>query len=88
MPLYTLRNRTTLVERQTTDPGRALRTGRWADVERFKTPSLRGLAARAPYFHNGIAATLRDVVIHYEQALGFVFTAEERDALVAFLEAL
>jgi hypothetical protein len=88
MPLYTLRNRATLVERQTTDPGRAIRTGRWADVDRFKTPSLRGISARAPYFHNGIAATLRDVVLHYETALGFVFTAEERDALVAFLEAL
>jgi cytochrome c peroxidase len=88
MPLYTLRNRTTLEERQTTDPGRALRSGRWADLDRFKTPSLRGLAARPPYFHNGISATLRDVVLHYERALGFVFTARERDDLVAFLEAL
>ena len=88
MPLYTLRNKTTLEERQTTDPGRALRSGRWADLDSFKTPSMRGLAARAPYFHNGIAATLKDVVIHYEQALGFVFTPEEEDALVAFLEAL
>jgi cytochrome c peroxidase len=88
MPLYTLRNTATLVERQTTDPGRALRSGRWADLDRFKTPSLRGLAARPPYFHNGISATLKDVVLHYEQALGFVFTPQERDDLVAFLEAL
>jgi cytochrome c peroxidase len=88
MPLYTLRNKTTFEVRQTTDPGRALRSGRWADLDRFKTPSLRGTAARAPYFHNGIAATLMDVVLHYEQALGFVFTDEERDDLVAFLEAL
>jgi cytochrome c peroxidase len=88
MPLYTLRNKTTLETRQTTDPGRALRSGRWADVDRFKTPSLRGLAARPPYFHNGIAATLQDVVAHYEAALGFVFTADEEADLVAFLEAL
>jgi cytochrome c peroxidase len=88
MPLYTIRNTATTVERQTTDPGRALRSGRWADVDRFKTPSMRGLAARPPYFHNGIAATLKDVVLHYEQALGFVFTPEEREDLVAFLEAL
>jgi hypothetical protein len=88
MPLYTLRNKTTLETRQTSDPGRALRSGRWADVDRFKTPSLRGLAARAPYFHNGIAATLNDVVVHYEVALGFVFTANEEADLVAFLEAL
>jgi hypothetical protein len=88
MPLYTLRNKTTLETRQTTDPGRAIRSGRWADVDRFKTPSLRGLAARPPYFHNGIAATLKDVVVHYEVALGFVFTADEEADLVAFLEAL
>jgi cytochrome c peroxidase len=88
MPLYTLRNKSTNETRQTTDPGRALRSGRWADIDRFKTPSLRGLVSRAPYFHNGIAPTLKDVVIHYEVALGFKFTAEEREDLVAFMEAL
>jgi cytochrome c peroxidase len=88
MPLYTLRNKTTLELRQTTDPGRALRSGRWIDIDRFKTPSLRGIAARAPYFHNGIAPTLKDVVRHYEEALDFKFSDQERDDLVAFLEAL
>lgn len=88
MPLYTVRNKNTHEERQTTDPGRALRTGRWADMDRFKTPSLRGLAARPPYFHNGIAPTLRDVVRHYEVALGFVYTPQEEADLVAFMEAL
>ena len=88
MPLYTLRNRTTGELRQTTDPGGALRTGSWADVDRFKVPSLRGVSARAPYFHNGIAPTLPEVVHHYEMALGFVFSPEEEDDLAAFLEAL
>jgi cytochrome c peroxidase len=88
MPLYTVRNKATQEERQTTDPGTALRTGLWADMDRFKTTSLRGAAARPPYFHNGIAPTLRDVVLHYEAVLGFVYTPEERDDLVAFLEAL
>jgi len=88
MPLYTLRNKTTGEERFTTDPGRAISTGKWADVDRFKTPSLRGAVARAPYFHNGIAATLKDVVLHYEAALNFVYTDEEREDLLAFLEAL
>ena len=88
MPLYTLRNKATGEVRQTTDPGRAIRSGKWADLDRFKVPSLRGLAARPPYFHNGLAPTLRDAVVHYEQALGFQYTDEERDALVAFLEAL
>jgi cytochrome c peroxidase len=88
MPLYTVQNTTTFETRQTTDPGRALRSGRWADMDRYKTPSLRGIVARPPYFHNGIAATLEDVVLHYEAALGFVFSANEEDDLVAFLKAL
>jgi cytochrome c peroxidase len=89
MPLYTLRKKgADDVHRQTTDPGRAAVTGRWGDLDKFKTPSLRGLAARAPYFHNGSAATLEDVVIHYEVALNFQFTQQERTDLVAFLEAL
>ena len=88
MPLYTVRNKMTLEVRETTDPGRALKSGRWADMDRFKVPSLRGLSARAPYFHNGTAATLNDVVLHYQQALGFQFTPEQRAALVAFLHAL
>jgi cytochrome c peroxidase len=58
------------------------------DLDKFKSPSLRGLAARAPYFHNGIAPTLKDVVIHYEVARGFQFTRQEREDLVAFLGAL
>jgi hypothetical protein len=88
MPIYTLRKKGTTLERITTDPGRAVRTGLWNDIDMFKTPSLRGVSARAPYFHNGIAPTLKDVVIHYEVALGFVFTRQEREDLVAFLEAL
>ena len=77
-----------MMERDTTDPGRALRSGRWSDMDRFKTPSLRGLAARAPYFHNGIAANLTEAVRHYEVALDFEYTDQERADLVAFLEAL
>ncbi len=88
MTLYTLRNKVTGETRQTTDAGRAIRTGAWRDVDRFKTPSLRGVAARAPYFHNGIAKSLRDVVTHYEVALNFKFTEQERQDLVAFMEAL
>jgi hypothetical protein len=88
LPLYTIRNRTTGEVRQLTDTGRGNVTGLWSDLGRFKTPTLRGLAARAPYFHNGIAATLEDVVRHYEKRLGFVFSDQERADLVAFLKAL
>ena len=88
LPLYTFRNRATGETRQLTDAGRGNITGLWSDLGRFKTPTLRALSARAPYFHNGIAPTLDEVVRHYETHLGFVFTAEERADLVAFLSAL
>lgn len=88
LPLYTFRNKRTGEIRRLTDAGQGNVTGRWDDLGLFKTPTLRGLAARAPYFHNGIAATLEDVVRHYENNFGFVFTDEERADLVAFLNAL
>lgn len=88
LPLYTFRNKRTGETRQLTDAGLGNITGLWDDLGRFKTPTLRALAARAPYFHNGIAATLEDVVRHYEIHFGFIFTDEERADLVAFLNAL
>jgi cytochrome c peroxidase len=87
-PLYTLRKLDTGELVTTTDPGRALITGSWNDVSKFKTPSLRGLAARAPYFHDGSAATLEEVVRFYAESLGFDFTEDEAADLVAFLAAL
>lgn len=88
LPLYTFRNKRTGETRRLTDAGLGNVTGLWNDLGRFKTPTLRALAARAPYFHNGIAATLEDVVRHYEKHFGFKFTDEERADLVAFLNAL
>ena len=90
LPLYTLRQKAAPnAIRKTTDPGRALITGLWADVNKFKAPSLRGLAGRAPYFHSGSAATLEDVIDAYQAAgFQFNFTAQERADIVAFLKSL
>jgi len=88
MPLYTMMNRATGDTRQTTDPGRAMITGRWDDIGKFKGPVLRGLAGRAPYFHNGSAATLADVVDFYNRRFDMHLTPQERSDLVAFLRAL
>jgi cytochrome c peroxidase len=88
MPLYTLRNLVTGDFTQTTDPGRAMVTGKWKDIGRFKGPILRGLAARAPYFHNGSAATLLDVVNFYNQRFNIGLTEGQKADLVAFLRAL
>jgi cytochrome c peroxidase len=73
---------------QTTDPGRALITGKCADVGKTKGPILRGLAARAPYFHNGSAATLGDVVDFYDQRFNLHLSGQQREDLVAFLRSL
>ena len=47
----------------------------------FKTPSLRGVAQRAPYMHAGQLATLQDVVQHYIQAPAAVLGHTERAPL-------
>jgi cytochrome c peroxidase len=73
---------------QTTDPGRALSTGKCADIGKTKGPILRGLAARAPYFHNGSAATLLDVVNFYDQRFNLNLTDGQKSDLVAFLRTL
>ena len=88
LPLYTLRNLATGVTLQTSDPGRALVTGLWKDIGRFKGPTLRALAPRAPYFHNGFAASLDEVVAFYNTRFGIGFTVQEQRDLVAFLKAL
>jgi len=88
LPVYTLRHDATGETVTTTDPGRALVTGKWADVGKFKGPVLRGLAARAPYFHNGAAATLEDAVRFYDARFAIGLTPGERADLAAFLAAL
>lgn len=88
MPLYTLRNKTTGELKETTDPGRALITGRWSDIGKMKGPVLRAVAARAPYFHNGSAATLSDVVDFYNTRFNIHFTEQEKSDLIAFLQSL
>jgi hypothetical protein len=88
LPVYTLRNLETGQRVQTTDPGRALISGKWQDIGRFKGPTLRALAARPPYFHNGSAATLEKVVDFYDRRFVIGLTAQEKADLVAFLKAL
>src|SRR5678810_106499 len=88
MPPYTQRNKTTGDTIQPTDPGRALVTGRWRDIGKFKGPILRGLAARPPYFHNGMAATVEDVIRFYDQRFALGLTAREKSDLLAFLVAV
>jgi len=50
----------------TSDPGRLLLTGQPADLGAMDTTQLRGISRTAPYFHNNSAATLEQVLDHYE----------------------
>jgi hypothetical protein len=88
LPVYTLRHLSSGATVRTTDPGRAMITGKWADVGKFKGPILRALAARAPYFHNGSAATLEEAIQFYEDRFSIGLTAQEKADLAAFLRAL
>jgi len=72
----------------TTDLGQALIDGRFEHIGKLKGPILRGLSARAPYFHNGSAQTLLDVVRFYEVRFGVIFTPQEEADLTAFLSVL
>lgn len=57
--------RTPLLGRTFSDVGRLETTGDLADAYRFRTPSLRNVAATAPYGHAGAYATLEEVVRHH-----------------------
>jgi len=72
----------------TSDPGKALISGKCTDVNKTKVPVLRGLAARAPYFHNGSAASLNEVVNFYNDRFQMGLTDDEKSDLVAFLNSL
>jgi hypothetical protein len=71
-----------------TDLGRAMISGKCADVGKVKGPILRGLAGRAPYFHNGSAATLLDVVNFYNLRFNIGLTPGQMNDLTAFLQTL
>jgi cytochrome c peroxidase len=72
----------------TTDPGKGLISGKCSDVNRIKGPILRGLAARAPYFHNGAAATLDELVKFYDKRFQMQLTDSQKNDLIAFLNSL
>ncbi len=84
------------------DPGLYFRTKETADLGKFRVPSLRYTKYTAPYMHNGMIATLKDVVDFYDAGGGTnEFSATktklikplglndtEKADLVAFLESL
>jgi hypothetical protein len=72
----------------THDPGRALATGRCREIGSVTMQQFRGLAARAPYFSNGEAATLRDVIEVYDRRFDMKLTEQEKVDLTNFMSVL
>src|SRR5581483_7596895 len=75
-------------EFQTTDPGMGLISGKCADLGKFKVPRLNGLAARAPYFHGGNAASLEQLVNFYNSRFSIGLSPQDKQDLANFLGAL
>jgi cytochrome c peroxidase len=72
----------------TQDPGRALITGKCADAGSIVMQQFRGLAARAPYFANGSARDLSEVVDFFDRRFKIGLTDKEKQDLVSFLSIL
>jgi cytochrome c peroxidase len=85
------------------DSGRFLITRNKTDIGKFKTPGLRNIAVTAPYMHNGMFATLEEVIDYYNDSQKFVpdrinidpslqkplgLTEREKKDLVSFLKTL
>ena len=87
------------VENWRRDVGFFFVSKRYADVGKFVTPTLRELKYTGPYMHNGLLASLEDVVEFYNQGGGkddpladelqpLGLSAQEQQDLVAFLDSL
>jgi cytochrome c peroxidase len=77
-----------IVEIVTPDPGRGALTGRLEDVNAFDIPPLRGVKSTSPYFHDNSAATLREVIEHYNSEFNFGIVGDEIEDLIVYLELL
>jgi len=72
----------------TTDLGQALIDGQFDHVGKIKGPILRGLSARAPYFHNGSAQSLVDVANFYNNRFTMGMSQQDIIDLANFLSML
>jgi len=88
LPVFKVTCRATGAVEEVTDLGRAILTGKCADLAKFKGPTLRGLSARAPYFHNGAADSIDEVISFYDRRFHIGFTSQEIADLKAFLQTL
>jgi len=71
-----------------TDLGRAMVTGLCEDIGKTKVPVLRALPSRSPYFHNGAAHEIDQLIDFYDQRFSIGLTDQQKADLNAFLESL
>ncbi|MFN5830060.1 MAG: cytochrome-c peroxidase, partial [Bacteroidota bacterium] len=64
------------------DKGRADFTQKNEDVGKFKVPGLRNVAITAPYMHNGMFASIREVLEYYNNPTAFVGGSINTDSLL------
>jgi mono/diheme cytochrome c family protein len=57
-------------------------------VKRYRATPLRGLSRHPPYFHDGSAKTLKDVVEHYAKVRSLALTGDQKKQLVEYLKSL
>ncbi len=88
LPVFRITCRATGAQEEVTDLGRAIITGKCADLGKMKGPTLRALSARAPYFHNGSADTLDEVISFYDRRFHIGLTSQEVADLKAFLQSI
>ena len=88
LPLVTVQNKASNEMRSVCDLGRANGSHLWAEIGTFRAPPLRGLAARPPYFHDGQAPRIEDVVSYFDRRFQIGLSGAEKSDLVAFLGAL
>lgn len=57
-------------------------------TKKYRTAPLKGVFQHPPYFHNGTAATLMDVVNTYDTKKSLGLTADQKTDLVEYLKSL
>ena len=72
----------------TQDPGFALTTGKCVDIGKITAQQMRALAARPPYFSNGSAKTLREIVDYYDRRYRIGFSEQEKQDLTNLMSVL
>lgn len=72
----------------TQDPGRALISGKCNDVGTIVMQQFRGLAARPPYFSNGSARTMQELINFYDRRYNIGYSEREQTDLLNFLSSL